>query len=112
MRDDHRTQLLKGALELAVLALLRRAPSYGIEIVEGLAALPGLGASTGTIYPLLTRLRQADLVRTVWRESPKGPPRKYYSLSRRGAEALRDQTRSWQELVGAMESLLTEEMRP
>ncbi len=112
MRDDHLTQLRKGALELAVLALLRRAPSYGIEIVEGLAARPGLEASTGTIYPLLTRLRNAGLVDTVWRESPKGPPRKYYSLSRRGAEALRDQARSWHELAGAMDSLLTEETQP
>ncbi|WOQ17172.1 PadR family transcriptional regulator [Raineyella sp. W15-4] len=111
MRTDHLTQLRKGALELAVLALLDRAPSYGFEIVEGLAGLPGLEATTGTIYPLLTRLKNSRLVNTTWRESPKGPPRKYYTLSDAGREELAGQTAAWRQVVTAMDTLLTEESR-
>ncbi|WOP19477.1 PadR family transcriptional regulator [Raineyella sp. LH-20] len=111
MRSDHLTQLRKGALELAVLALLDRAPSYGFEIVDGLAGLPGLEATTGTIYPLLTRLKNSRLVDTTWRESPKGPPRKYYTLSVAGRDELAGQTAAWRQVVTAMDALLTEETR-
>ncbi|MEA5153184.1 PadR family transcriptional regulator [Raineyella sp.] len=111
MRADHLTQLRKGALELAVLALLDRAPSYGFEIVEGLAGLSGLEATTGTIYPLLTRLKNSGLVGTTWRESPKGPPRKYYTLSDAGRTELADQAAAWRQVVAAMDTLLREESR-
>ena len=106
MKIDHVTQLRKGALELAVLALLDREPSYGFQIVDGLATLPGLDATKGTLYPLLTRLKNSAL-----QESPKGPPRKYYALSAAGRAELAAQTVTWRELVTAMESLLPEESR-
>lgn len=111
MKVDHVTQLRKGALELAVLAMLDSRPSYGFELVEGLAALPGLDATKGTIYPLLTRLKNAGLVDTTWQESPKGPPRKYYVLSPAGRAELATQTATWRQVVGAMDSLLPEETR-
>lgn len=102
------TQLRKGALELAVLALLSRQPSYGFQIVEQLGDHAGLQASTGTIYPLLTRLKNAGLVETTWHESTQGPPRKYYRLSPDGERHLAEQARAWQELVATMAALLTE----
>lgn len=111
MKTDHVTQLRKGALELAVLALLDREPSYGFEIVDGLATLPGLDATKGTLYPLLTRLKNSGLVDTTWWESPKGPPRKYYALSDAGRAELAAQAVTWRQLVAAMESLLPEETR-
>lgn len=108
---DHVTQLRKGALELAVLALLDRTPSYGFEIVDGLAALPGLDAPKGTLYPLLTRLKNSGLVETTWQESTKGPPRKYYALSPAGRAELHTQATAWHQLVAAMATLIPEESR-
>lgn len=106
--DDLATQLRKGSLELAVLALLRAEPRYGVEIVEALAARPGLEATTGTIYPLLTRLKNQQLVETTWQESPVGPPRKYYRLTPRGSSQLDVQSQAWRRLAAAIDVLLKE----
>lgn len=106
--DDVSTQLRKGSLELAVLALVSTEPRYGADIVESLAARPGLEATSGTIYPLLTRLKNAGLVNTEWHESPSGPPRKYYTLSTAGRRQLGAQRTAWRRLSTAMDALLKE----
>ena len=105
--DDRQTQLRKGALELAVLAILRGGERYGAEIVDVLASLPGLDAAAGTVYPVLARLNRSKLVDTSWRESPYGPPRKYYRLSRTGHGQLERHIVAWRQLVQAMDSVLT-----
>ena len=102
------TQMRKGCLELAVLALLAAEPRYGADIVYSLAARPGLEATSGTIYPLLTRLKNAKLVETSWRESPAGPPRKYYSLTPAGRHQLAMQRNAWVKLSTAIATLLKE----
>lgn len=104
--DDRATQLRRGVLELAILSLLDRERSFGGAIVETLAAHPGLAASAGTVYPLLTRLRTAGLLATEWEESPSGPPRKYYSLTPQGRRELGALTESWRELRAAVDHLL------
>lgn len=104
--NDHAVQLRKGVLELAILALLERQARYGGEIVEELGARPGLEASAGTVYPLLTRLRGSGLVETTWRESPVGPPRKYYTLTPAGHTAMAALASSWRELNAALSGLL------
>lgn len=110
--DDERvTQLRKGALELAILALLRRGDAYGGEIVEKLAATPGLAAGPGTVYPLLARLGKAGTVVTSWRESPVGPPRKYYRLTPHGQRTLKNLASSWRALAAAMADLVEEAER-
>ncbi|MHB1010674.1 MAG: PadR family transcriptional regulator [Propionibacteriaceae bacterium] len=106
MASDRVAQLRKGVLELAILGLLRARERYGGEIVAELAERPGLEASTGTVYPLLTRLKTSGLVDTRWEESTAGPPRKYYRLSRAGWVALADGTQAWRGLVHALDSLL------
>ena len=106
--DDIPTQLRKGALELAVLALLAQQPRYGIEIVEDLGSRPGLEASSGTIYPLLTRLKNSGLVNTTWRESPVGPPRKYYRLTGAGRAAHSAQHDAWVAVRDGLDALLKE----
>lgn len=78
-----RSQLRKGTLELAVLALLGRGPRYGLELVEQLNAL-GFGVAEGSIYPLLARLRAERKVETEWVDGGAGHARKYYRLTRRG----------------------------
>lgn len=106
--EDIATQLRKGSLELAVLALLDARPRYGVEIVDDLGSRPGLEAASGTIYPLLTRLKNSGLVDTQWRESPMGPPRKYYSLSDAGRTQLAAQRDAWIRLSTAIARLLKE----
>ena len=86
--DNWTVQVRKGVLELCILRALDGGERYGYELVKTLAAVPGLGLTEGTLYPLLSRLRVAGLVTTRLEESPEGPARKYYSLSRDGRKAL------------------------
>lgn len=104
--DGRVSQFRKGVLELAILTLLSEGELYGVEIVDRLSDLPGLGASGGTVYPLLSRLKKAGVVDTTWRESPVGPPRKYYWLSTRGNSELREMTDSWRSMSSAIDRLL------
>jgi PadR family transcriptional regulator PadR len=100
------TQLRRGVLEHCVLALLRDEERYGYDLVTELSEA-GLLASEGTIYPLLSRLRKEELVRTSWRESPSGPPRRYYALTDQGRTALAEFTRSWTDFSRAVDRILT-----
>lgn len=86
--DNWTVQARKGILELAVLTSLTERERYAYELFKSLALLPGLDVSEGTIYPLLSRLRTQGLVKTRLVESPEGPARKYYSLTREGEQAL------------------------
>ncbi|RTE50167.1 PadR family transcriptional regulator [Actinobaculum sp. 352] len=100
------TQLRKGVLELAILALLDKEPTYGGQIVAALAAHPGLDSGAGTVYPILTRLAKAGLLATKWQESPVGPPRKYYQLTATGRDALAAQHTAWTAMSSALNALL------
>ncbi len=86
--DKWSTQLRKGVLELAVLSALDGEQRYGYELVKRLVEVPDLGVTEGTLYPLLSRLRGAELVATRLEESPAGPVRKYYRLTPKGRRAL------------------------
>src|SRR6266496_4198168 len=87
-RDGLLTQMRRGALEYCVLALLVQEERYAPELIDALARADGLLTSEGTLYPLLSRLRRDGVVDTTWRESPSGPPRRYYRLTPAGREAL------------------------
>ncbi|MGE5559687.1 MAG: PadR family transcriptional regulator [Chloroflexota bacterium] len=100
---EWRTQLRRGVLEICILALISRGPTYGYEIVTQLAAVPVLAAGEGTVYPLLRRLRNDGWLATSWQESPAGPPRQYYSLTDNGARALAAFRAEWRQLVEAVE---------
>jgi PadR family transcriptional regulator PadR len=104
--DTRTSQFRKGAVELAILALLDAGELYGAEIVERLSGLPGIAVTSGTVYPLLSRLSKAGLVGSAWRESPVGPPRKYYRLSDAGKSDLEGMAASWRGLSSAIDSLL------
>ena len=108
-RDSRVSQFRKGALELAILALLDRGELYGVEIVDRLGELPGLEAGAGTVYPLLSRLKKAGVVDSAWKESPVGPPRKYYRLSKAGRRDLGDMAESWRGLSSTLDALLARE---
>jgi PadR family transcriptional regulator PadR len=111
MRATDTSQLRKGVLEIAVLALLDKGDSYGRQLVERLGGVPGLQAGPGTVYPLLMRLEKNALVTTTWRDSPQGPPRKYYCLAPRGRRHLVVQAAAWDQLHDAVTTLLREVIR-
>jgi PadR family transcriptional regulator PadR len=100
------SQFRKGVVELAILALLHKGEAYGAEIVDRLGEYPGLAITAGTAYPLLSRLKRAGLITSVWRESPVGPPRKYYRPSAQGEEAFGAMAKAWSDMKAAMDTLL------
>src|SRR6266571_1317724 len=87
-QDALLAQMRKGTLQYCVLALLADEERYGFDLVRALAETDGMVTSEGTIYPLLSRLRRDGLVETTWRESPSGPPRRYYHATKAGRAAL------------------------
>ena len=89
-----------------MLALLEREPRYGFDLVRELGDVDGMVTSEGTIYPLLARLRRDRLVETVWRESPSGPPRRYYELTNTGRQALQEFVVEWGRFSDAVDGLL------
>lgn len=99
------TQLRKGALELAVLNALNGDRLYGYDIVRILRQHDGLMIGDGTVYPILSRLKADGLVRATIEDSPDGPPRKYYEITRNGAEALKEMNQAWESLVTSVEAL-------
>lgn len=100
-------QLRKGVLEYCVLALLTQEERYGFDLARTLGSIEGLVTSEGTIYPLLSRLHKDGLITATWRESESGPPRKYFSITRKGTDALRDFQAEWQLFSRAVSTLIT-----
>ena len=82
--DNWTVQVRKGVLELCILNALAEKERYGFELVKTLVAIPGLGVTEGTLYPLLSRLRVQGYVATWLEESSEGPARKYYLLTKEG----------------------------
>lgn len=81
--DNVKSQMRKGMLEYCILLLLHREPSYASDIILNLKEAK-LIVVEGTLYPLLTRLKNDDLLSYEWVESTQGPPRKYYRLTPKG----------------------------
>lgn len=100
------SQIRKGVLELAVLGLLAGEPRYGSQLVDDLGEYEALAITAGTVYPLLSRLKKAGLIDSVWRESPVGPPRKYYSLTDVGREVLAEMTGTWRAVDAAITNIV------
>jgi len=107
-RDGLIAQMRRGTLEYCVLALLRNERRYGFDIVRALAESDGMVTGEGTIYPLLSRLRRDGLVETTWEESPSGPPRRYYRLTKQGREALDAFEVEWERFRDAVDRFVSE----
>ena len=86
--DNWSIQVRKGVIELCILNALRDDERYGYELVKSLVAVPGLDVAEGTVYPLLSRLRQQGVVTTRLEESPSGPARRFYALTEAGRARL------------------------
>ncbi|NAZ80511.1 PadR family transcriptional regulator [Kineococcus sp. R8] len=104
--SERRAQLLRGSLDLCVLAAVDQRPGHAYELASRLADA-GLGdVSYGTVYPLITRLRRAGLLLEQQEPSPVGPPRKVFSLTDAGRAALRDWLAQWRRSTSDVESVL------
>ena len=96
--DNVKAQMRKGILEYCILAILSRGDSYAPEIIAELKQAEMIVVE-GTLYPILTRQKNAGLLTYRWEESPQGPPRKYYTLTEKGHEYLHTLDEAWDELV-------------
>ncbi len=103
-----KTQMLRGVLEMCVLGIISEGEVYSSDIISRLRSKTVLaGIKEGTLYPLLTRLKNAGLVEYLWRESEEGPPRKYYRISEHGKDFLHGMLITWRELNGVVEESTT-----
>ena len=102
--DNVKSQMRKGMLEYCILLLLHREPSYASDIILNLKEAK-LIVVEGTLYPLLTRLKNDDLLSYEWVESTQGPPRKYYRLTPKGEEFLAGLQLAWDELADTVNHL-------
>jgi PadR family transcriptional regulator, regulatory protein PadR len=99
-------QLLKGVLELAVLAVIAHGETYGYEILSTLEGAGFAGVGDASVYGTLRRLEQAGHLESRLAASDSGPARKYYSVTPSGTEELRAGTESWAQINGAVEKLV------
>lgn len=99
--ENTKAQMRKGVLEYCILSILSRSDKYASDIIAELKEAKMIVVE-GTLYPLLTRLKNAGLLAYRWEESTQGPPRKYYELTGEGKEFLQELDGSWQELVDAV----------
>ena len=102
--ENTQSQMRKGILEFCILSIIRRGEAYPSDIVEEMHRA-NLQILEGTLYPLLTRLKNADMLAYRWVESNSGPPRKYFSLTPKGQEFSQVLEATWNELANAVNAL-------
>lgn len=102
--DNVKAQMRKGILEYCILAILARGDSYAPKIIAELKEAQMIVVE-GTLYPILTRQKNAGLLSYRWEESPQGPPRKYYRLTELGIQHLALLDEAWDEMVEQIKAI-------
>jgi PadR family transcriptional regulator PadR len=102
--ENTKAQMRKGVLEYCILLVLEQKPLYANDIIDKLKQSKMIVVE-GTLYPLLTRLKNDGLLTYRWEESTQGPPRKYYELTSEGKVFLKELGESWNELTSAVEMI-------
>jgi PadR family transcriptional regulator PadR len=102
--ENTKAQMRKGILEYCILLVLDGKPLYVSDIIQELKTAKMIVVE-GTLYPLLTRLKNDGLLTYKWEESTQGPPRKYYELTDEGRNFLKDLHDSWHELVETIDKI-------
>ncbi|MBR2649448.1 MAG: PadR family transcriptional regulator [Sediminibacterium sp.] len=102
--QNTQSQMRKGVLEFCILSIIRQGEVYPSDLVERMKAA-NLHILEGTLYPLLTRLKNAELLTYRWVESNSGPPRKYFVMTEKGLTFYQELERTWQELADAVHVL-------
>jgi PadR family transcriptional regulator, regulatory protein PadR len=103
--ENTQSQMRKGVLEFCILSIIQRGEAYPSDIIEEMKKAD-LQLLEGTLYPLLTRLKNADLLTYRWVESPSGPPRKYFCLTEKGSVFYSDLERTWREMADGVERVI------
>ncbi len=102
--ENTQSQMRKGVLEFCILSVIKRGEVYPSDIIEEMKKA-NLNILEGTLYPLLTRLKNADLLTYRWVESSSGPPRKYFSLTEKGATFYKELEQTWNEMASSVETV-------
>lgn len=102
--ENTQAQMRKGILEYCILSILNKKEAYPSEILETLKNAK-LIVVEGTLYPLLTRLKNMELLSYRWEESQSGPPRKYFTLTKMGKAFLEELDATWNELSEAVNQI-------
>ncbi len=102
--DNTASQMRKGVLEFCILSVIKQGEAYPSDIIDKMKAA-NLNIFEGTLYPLLTRLKNAEFLTYRWIESNSGPPRKYFSLTDKGAGFYKELEATWNELANAVKAL-------
>jgi len=104
--ENTKAQMRKGVLEFCILSLTQNKDMYSSDIISSLKEAE-LIVVEGTLYPLLTRLKNAELLTYRWEESKSGPPRKYYGITDSGKSFLKELNQTWGNLVDAVTKITT-----
>lgn len=105
--ENTQVQMRKGILEFCILHIISRGEVYASDMLEELTSAK-IMVVEGTLYPLLTRLRKAELVEYRWVESLSGPPRKYYTLTDTGSSFLESLKNTWEELMTSTNQIINQ----
>jgi len=89
------SQVRKGTLDYIILLCLKKQEQYGYEMIKTIKSVAGMDISEGTIYPLLNRLKKDGLISSRWVEMETGIPRKYYKITDKGLQTLKEMRVSW-----------------
>ncbi len=106
MLDNIKSQMRKGMLEYCILTILKNKSSYATEIIRQLKDAQ-LIVVEGTLYPILTRLKNAEILSYYWEESTQGPPRKYFRITDKGTALLEELQKEWELLMNVTSKLNT-----
>ena len=109
--DNTKAQMKKGVLEYCTLAILSKDSRYTSDIIQKLKEAKVIVVE-GTLYPLLTRQKNAGLLSYRWEESTQDPPRKYYELTDEGKSFLKELDNSWNDLVKAVSLIRNKKQTP
>lgn len=104
--ENAKAQMRKGTLEFCILAIVNKKDCYASDIINTMKE-KNLIVVEGTLYPLLTRQKNAGLLSYRWEESKQGPPRKYYALTEKGKEYIVELESSWKDLVESISSIIS-----
>jgi len=100
-----KSQVKKGTLTFVVLKALQTKELYGYELIEYIKSKTAIDIAEGTLYPLMNRLKKAELATSKWVEQESGIPRKYYHLTREGTETLEGMQKYWNALELSIKKL-------
>ncbi len=102
--ENTKSQMKKGILEFCILSIIKRKEVYPSEVIAELKKSE-LIVVEGTIYPLLTRLKNAEILTYRWQESTSGPPRKYYSITKKGIDFLKELESTWNNIAESVSKI-------